>query len=135
MFLSFSVSRSRCFSGIPLLFYMIQQMLAIWSLFLLPFLNPPCTSGSCWFIYCWSLAWRILSITLLACEMSTLVHNHKQTTFAYLFPKSKMICFFLKPIYFTLNMNRQEELTVKCCNVSNNYSLIYKLYNLLRIIT
>ena len=26
--------------------------------------------GSSWFTYCWKLAWRILSITLLACEMS-----------------------------------------------------------------
>ena len=25
------------------------------------------------FMYCWSLAWRILSITLLACEMSAIV--------------------------------------------------------------
>ena len=30
-------------------FYMIQQMLAIWSLVPLPFLNPVCTSGSSWF--------------------------------------------------------------------------------------
>ena len=44
---------------------MIQQMLAIWSLVPLPFLNPAWTSGSSWFMYCWSLAWRILSITLL----------------------------------------------------------------------
>ena len=29
------------------------------------FLNPPCISGSSWFTYCWSPAWRILSITLL----------------------------------------------------------------------
>ena len=36
----------------------------------LPFLNPAWTSGSSQFTYCWSLAWRILSITLLACEMS-----------------------------------------------------------------
>ena len=42
---------------------MIQWMLAIWSLIPLPFLNPAWTSGSSWFIYCWSLAWRILSIT------------------------------------------------------------------------
>ena len=28
---------------------------------------------SSWFMYCWSLAWRILSITLLACEMSAIV--------------------------------------------------------------
>ena len=45
-------------------------MLAIWSLVPLPFLNQACTSGSSWFMYCWSLTWRILSITLLACEMS-----------------------------------------------------------------
>ena len=49
---------------------MIQQMLAIWSLLSLPFLNPAGTSGGSWFTYYWSLAWRILSITLLVCEMS-----------------------------------------------------------------
>ena len=32
------------------------------------FLNPSWTSGSSRFTYCWSLAWRTLSITLLACE-------------------------------------------------------------------
>ena len=48
---------------------MIQQMLAIWSLVPLPFLIPAWTFGSSWFTYCWSLTWRILSITLLACEM------------------------------------------------------------------
>ena len=53
-----------------LAFSMIQQMLAIWSLVPLPFLKPAWTSGSSQFTYCWSLAWRILSITLLACEMS-----------------------------------------------------------------
>ena len=52
-----------------LAFSMIQRMLAIWSLVPLPFLNPAWTSESSWFMYCWSLAWRILSITLLACEM------------------------------------------------------------------
>ena len=56
-----------------LAFSMIQWMLAIWSLVPLPFLNPACTSGSSWFIYCWSLAWRILSITLLVCEMNTIL--------------------------------------------------------------
>ena len=54
-------------------FLMIQQMLAIWSLVHLPFLNPTWTSGGSRFMYYWSLAWRILSITLLACEMSTIV--------------------------------------------------------------
>ena len=56
-----------------LAFLMIQQMLAIWSLVPLPFLKLAWTSGSSRFTYCWSLAWRILSITLLACEMSAIV--------------------------------------------------------------
>ena len=51
-----------------LAFMMIQQTLAVWSLFPLPFLNPAWTFGSSWFTYCWSLAWRFLNITLLACE-------------------------------------------------------------------
>ena len=37
------------------------------------FLKPAWTSGSSRFTYCWSLAWRILSITLLACEMNAIV--------------------------------------------------------------
>ena len=56
-----------------LAFSMIQRMLAIWSLVPLPFLNPAWTSGSSRFTNCWSLAWRILSITLLACEMTAIV--------------------------------------------------------------
>ena len=56
-----------------LAFSMIQFMLAIWSLVPLLFLNPSQTSGSSWFTYCWSLAWKILSITLLACEVTAIV--------------------------------------------------------------
>ena len=48
-------------------------MLTIWFLVPLPFLNPAWTSGSSWFMYYWSLAWRILSMTLLAHEMSAIV--------------------------------------------------------------
>ena len=40
-------------------------MLVIWSLVPMPFLNPVWTSGSSWSMYYWSLAWRILGITLL----------------------------------------------------------------------
>ena len=54
-------------------FLMIQRMLAIWSLVPLPFLKPTWTFGSSRITYCWSLAWRILSITLLACEMNEIV--------------------------------------------------------------
>ena len=49
-----------------LAFLMIQQMLAGWSLVPLPFLKSAWTSGSSRFTYWWSLAWRILTITLLA---------------------------------------------------------------------
>ena len=38
-----------------LAFSLIQQMLTIWSLVPLPFLNPACTSGSSWFTSYWSL--------------------------------------------------------------------------------
>ena len=56
-----------------LAFSIIQQMLGIWYLVSLPFLNPAWTSGSSRVLYYWSLAWRILSITLSACEMSAIV--------------------------------------------------------------
>ena len=48
-------------------------MLAIGSLIPLPFLNRAWTSESWWFMYCWRLDWRNLRITLLRCEMSTIV--------------------------------------------------------------
>ena len=35
--------------------------------------SPDWTPASSRFMYCWSLAWRILSITVLACEMSAIV--------------------------------------------------------------
>ena len=54
-------------------------MLVIWSLVLPPFLNPAWTSGGSWFTNCWSLAWRILSITLLACEMSATVRQYQHS--------------------------------------------------------
>ena len=67
-----SIKQKQMFFWNSLVFLMIQ-MLAIWSLFPLPFLKPAWTSGSSRFTYCWSLAWRILSITLLACERSATV--------------------------------------------------------------
>ena len=54
-------------------FFYDPRMLAIWSLAPLSFRNPAWTSSSSQFSYCWSLAWRILSITLLVCEMSAIV--------------------------------------------------------------
>ena len=55
------------------LFSMIQWILATWSLVPLALLNSAWTSRSSQLMYGWSLAWRILSITLLACKMSTIV--------------------------------------------------------------
>ena len=54
---------------------MIKWMLAIWSLVPLPFLNPARTSGNSLFTYCWSLAWRTLSITLLHVKWVQLCGN------------------------------------------------------------
>ena len=62
-----------------LAFLMIQQMLAIWSLVSLPFLKLAWTSWSSQFMYCWSLAKRILSITLLACEMNAIVWSFEHS--------------------------------------------------------
>ena len=44
-----------------------------WSLVPLPFLNPAWIPGSLQFTYCWSMAWKILNIMLLVCEMSAIV--------------------------------------------------------------
>ena len=62
-----------------LAFLMMQRMLAIWSLVPLPFLIPAWTSGSSHFTYCWSLAWRILSITLLVSEMCAIVQQFEHS--------------------------------------------------------
>ena len=72
-----------------LAFSIIQWMLAIWSLVPLSFLNTAWTSGTSWFTYCWSLPWRILSITLRASEMSEIVLS---------FEHSLLICIFLLPL-------------------------------------
>ena len=47
----------------------------IWSLVLLRFRNAVRTSGSSRFVHCWSLAWRIVSTTLLACEANAAVQQ------------------------------------------------------------
>ena len=62
-----SMKQKSMFFWNPFAFSMIQQMLAIWSLIPLPFLNSAWTSGSSRFTYCWSLSWRALSITAVHC--------------------------------------------------------------------
>ena len=70
--LSCSQWRRRCFSGIALLACsMLQWMLAIWSLISLLLYIKLVHQEFSVHILCWSLAWRILSIPLLACEVST----------------------------------------------------------------
>ena len=67
-----------------LAFSMIQHMLAIWLLVPRYFLNRAWISGSSPFMYCWSLTWRNLSITLLVCEVSTIVHLFAHSLAAFL---------------------------------------------------
>ena len=71
-------------------FLMIQEVLGIWPLVPLPFLKPSWTSESSWFMYCLSLDWRILSMTLLVCEWSSSVVSDSATpwTVAYQAPPS-----------------------------------------------
>ena len=45
-------------------------LLAIWSVVPLTFLNLAWTCVISQFMYCWNLAWRIFSITLLECDMN-----------------------------------------------------------------
>ena len=65
-------SRSRCFSGTLLLFWWSNRCWQF-DLFSMPFINPAWISGISWSMYYWSPAWRILSITLLACEMTAIL--------------------------------------------------------------
>ena len=60
-------------------FFDDPEDVAIWSLVHLPFLKPAWISGSSQFMYCWSLAYRIFCITLLACEMSTIVRQSENS--------------------------------------------------------
>ena len=82
-------------------------MLVIWSLVPLHFLNPSRTSGSSWFMYCWSLAWRILSITLLACEMSAVVWYFEHSLplpFFGIGIKTDLFCKILHKWYWILSI-------------------------------
>ena len=65
-------NRSICFSGALLLFLSSMDVVNSIS-HAFAFLNPARASGSSCFTYCWILTWRILSIILLACEMSAIV--------------------------------------------------------------
>ena len=65
------------FYGIPLFYQRSTEHwqfdLLILSLsFFFFFLNPAWTSGSSWFAQFWSLAWKILSMTLLALEVNAI---------------------------------------------------------------
>ena len=62
------MKRRELFFCNSLAFSMVQRTSAVWSLVPLPLQRPNCTSVSSQFTYWWSLAWRILSITLLTCE-------------------------------------------------------------------
>ena len=81
-----------------LAFPVIQQMLAIWPLVPLSFLNPAWTSGSSQFTYCWSLIWRILSIALLVCEGAVVGSSPYLFTLSSLFHWKLISCDFVVPL-------------------------------------
>ena len=59
---------------------MMQQILAIWFLFPLPFLNLAYSSGISQFTFCCNRAGRTLSITLLACEISAIMQYFEHSS-------------------------------------------------------
>ena len=68
-----SEAEADVFSGILLLFLWSNRCWPFDFWFLCLFLSSAWTSGISQFTYYWSLAWRILSNTLLVCEMSALM--------------------------------------------------------------
>ena len=94
-----------------LAFSMMQRMLAIWSLVPLPFLNSACTSGSSQFTYCWSLAWRIVSMwNEMLCSYSTW-NNWKWNLFH--FHPLATICLLTTPKYLLYVSFKQICLSIK----------------------
>ena len=99
-------------------FSMIWWMLMIWSLIPLPVLNPAWTYGISWCTYHWSLAWRILSIILLACEMTAIVWQLEhsltlpffgigiKTPFPVLWPGKVLLTFPNLLSYWVQHLNR-----------------------------
>ena len=84
----------------------------------LPFLNPAGTSGTSQFMYYWCLAWGILSITLLACEMSRIVDNTKERTSSWSMAGKSRILFvepFSYPVRQPLRHLNSLLITTKFC--------------------
>ena len=98
-------------------------MLAIWFMVPLPFLNPAWTSWSSRFTYCWSLAWRILSITLLECEMSAIVQKFEHSlalSFFGIGMKTELFqscghCWVFQICWNIGNISNPEMMLWKCC--------------------
>ena len=95
---------------------MIQQMLAIWSLVLLPFLNPAWTSGSSWFhelgvLKYWSLAWRIplyikyLPGCVIARVTKLRAESHERLERTSKFSNVKLLVSKNSNVYLTINWN------------------------------
>ena len=71
-------SRSRCFLEFSSFFYDPTDVDILVS-GSSTFSKSSCIAGNSRFTYCWSLSWGILSITLLACEMSAVVWQFKHS--------------------------------------------------------
>jgi len=90
-------------------------MLANCSLVPLPFLKPAWTSGSSRFMYCWSLAWRILSNTLtrqtFVGEVMSLLFNMLSRLVIAFLPRNKrlLISWLQSPFAVVLKENKAQE--------------------------
>ena len=85
-----------------LAFSRIKWMLAIWFLVPLPLLHPAWTPGSSWFMYCWSLTWRILSITLLVWDECNCVVVWGFFGIAFLWDWNKNLFYYFINFFFNL---------------------------------
>ena len=90
-------------------------MLALWSLVPLLFLNPAWTSGSPQFMYCWSFARRIFSITFLVCKMNA------------------KLCSSLSILWHCFSLGLEWKLTFSSFLFIKFY-FIFKLYNIVLVL-
>ena len=78
-----------------------------------PFLSPAWPSWSFPFMYCWSLAWRILSITLLACEKPFWETNRMHLLICFPFSLQENVELFSEYMFIVPNVRKPLNLHFK----------------------
>ena len=100
--LAWSMKQKRMFFWNSLAFSVIQQMLAIWSLVPLPFLNPAWTSESSRFMYCsgyllLTLGYLLLTLAHITFQKKILTYTNKN-----IYIDGIILYFFFCILYFSL---------------------------------